>query len=242
MLNEEKTGSKPGENQAAGLAQFRSGDSQTAQVFARLRDDIMAGRLEPGRKLKIEELRKRYQAGASPLREALSTMCSDGLVERMDQRGFRVADVSIDDFNELLKTRCWLEERALRESIDHGETAWEEALVLAHHRLSRMDRTGNRGDLRLEDEWETAHRHFHMSLISACGSDIMIRFCDQLYDRNIRYRNISGTAAYPKRDIAAEHQQIFQASVGRDADQAVRLLISHYEATGDYFRDALAER
>lgn len=235
MLNE------PKDDRQTGLAQFRGGESQTAQVFARLREDIMAGHLEPGRKLKIEELRKRYDAGASPLREALSTMCSDGLVERIDQRGFRVAGVSIGDFNELLKTRCWLEERALRESIAHGDPAWEDSLVLAHHRLSRHNRTGDRGNLRLDEAWETAHRHFHMSLIAACGSDIMIRFCDQLYDRNIRYRNISGAAAYPKRDIAAEHQQIFEATVSRDADEAVRRLVGHYEATGEYFRDALAK-
>jgi len=238
MLNEPKISALP--SRRTGLTHFRNGESQTAQLFARLRDDIMAGRLEPGRKLKIDELRKRYDAGASPLREALSTMCSDGLVERIDQRGFRVADVSIDDFNELLKTRCWLEERALRESIAHGGTEWEEALVLAHHRLSRQARTGRRGNLRLDEDWEAAHRDFHMSLIAACGSNIMIRFCDQLYDRNIRYRNISGTAAYPKRDIDAEHRQIFEAALNHDADEAVRLLVAHYEATGDYFRDALA--
>lgn len=60
------------------------GESQTARLFIRLRNDILAGRLEPGRKLKIEDLRRTYCAGASPLREALSTMCTDGLVERID--------------------------------------------------------------------------------------------------------------------------------------------------------------
>ena len=41
----------------------------TSLVYARLREDILSGRLEPGRKLKIEDLREEYEVGASPLRE-----------------------------------------------------------------------------------------------------------------------------------------------------------------------------
>ena len=89
-------------------------ESITSRAYAQLRSDIMSGRLEPGRKLKIEELRKLYDVGTSPIREALSLLTSDKFVERIDQRGFRVATVSLSDFDELLKTRCWLEERALR--------------------------------------------------------------------------------------------------------------------------------
>ena len=127
--------------ESVGLARFGEGESRTARIFARLRNDIMTGRLEPGRKLKIEDLRRRYDSGTSTLREALSTMCADGLVERLDQRGFRVADVSVGAFDEFLKTRCWLEERAVRESVAQGDTAWEEDVVLAHHRLSKTPRT-----------------------------------------------------------------------------------------------------
>ncbi|HSG96047.1 MAG TPA: GntR family transcriptional regulator, partial [Afifellaceae bacterium] len=116
-------------------------ESLTSRIYARLRDDILAARLEPGRKLKIEELRSTYDVGASPIREALSLLVSDHLVERLDQRGFRVADVSSEEFNELRKTRCWLEERALRESITHGRADWEERVVLTGYRLSCLPRS-----------------------------------------------------------------------------------------------------
>ncbi|MGI9492376.1 MAG: GntR family transcriptional regulator, partial [Geminicoccaceae bacterium] len=61
----------------------------------------------------MDELRQAYGSGSSPIREALSLLTSDGLVERVDQRGFRVSLVSAETFDELLTTRCWLEERAL---------------------------------------------------------------------------------------------------------------------------------
>ncbi len=208
--------------------------SLTSQIYQRIRSDIIVGTLEPGLKLKIEELRQTYGTGASPVREALSLLTSDRLVERFDQRGFRVAHVSAEAFNELLKTRCWLEDRALRESIAHGGKEWEEGVVLAHYRLSRTPRSKTARTFVASAEWEQLHRQFHMALIAACGSAILTRFCEQLYDENIRYRNLAGASAYPKRDVNAEHREIVDAVLDRDADLAVERLTGHYEKTGAF--------
>ncbi|MEM6464673.1 MAG: GntR family transcriptional regulator [Pseudomonadota bacterium] len=211
------------------------GASLTAQLTDRLRDDILNGALPPGQKLKIETLREQYEVGASPVREALSMLTAEGLVQRLDQRGFRVSDISVSGFEELLRTRCWLEERALRESIASGSPAWEEGVLLAHHRLTKTPRTSGQSEV-ASPQWERAHRMFHMSLLSACGSDFLIGFCEQLYDLNIRYRNIAGTVAYPSRNVADEHQAICEAAIGRQADEAVRLLIAHYTDTGEFLK------
>jgi len=212
--------------------------SLTSRIYHRIRSDIIVGALEPGLKLKIEELRQSYGTGASPVREALSLLTSDRLVERIDQRGFRVAHVSAGAFNELLKTRCWLEERALRESIAHGGKDWEEGVVLAHYRLSRTPRSTTSKAFIANAEWEDLHRQFHRALISACGSSTLMRFCEQLYDENIRYRNLAGPSAYPKRDVNKEHEDIVKAALDRDADLAVARLTTHYQDTGAF----LAER
>jgi len=62
-----------------------------------LRGDIIKGVHAPGAKLAIKELCQRYDAGAIPMREALSRLATSGLVVAQDQRGFRVADVSRAD-------------------------------------------------------------------------------------------------------------------------------------------------
>ncbi|RVU85582.1 GntR family transcriptional regulator [Leucothrix sargassi] len=207
--------------------------SLTNQTYQRIYTMIIQGDLQPGVKLKIEELRKNLGTGASPVREALSLLTSDHLVERIDQRGFRVSHISSEGFTELLKTRCWLEERALRESMKAKDVHWEERLVLAHHRLKREPRT-------LEDtgkpnpEWESKHKDFHMTMLSACGSSILIKMCDQLYDQNIRYRNAAKTMAYPTRDVTSEHDEILQHILNHDADSAVAELVSHYTTTGEF--------
>lgn len=214
--------------------------SLTALTAARIRADILSGSWAPGTKLKISDLCARYEAGATPVREALSLLTSDALVERVDQRGFRVAKISRAEFSEVLKTRCWLEERALREAIAHGRRDWEEALVLAHHHLSRFPRSRESGGFDANPQWEVRHKTFHMALIAACGSAILLRYCDQLYDQNIRYRMIAGVSAYPSRRISDEHDAILNATLDRQPDAAVALLVAHYERTGRFLEERLS--
>src|SRR3990172_5019394 len=77
-----------------------------SSVYERLRQDVLTGELLPGHKLRIDALRLRYGVGASPVREALNRLVSEGLVTLEDQKGFRVAPVSLDELRELTHTRC----------------------------------------------------------------------------------------------------------------------------------------
>ncbi len=205
--------------------------SATRTAYLSLREMILSGALPPGQKLKIEDLRRRLQTGASPVREALSLLTSDMLVERIDQRGFRAAPASLANFEEILSLRCTLEDMALRKSISHTTADWEESLVLAHHRMRRVIGT---------DTFEDAHKSFHMALLKNANAPMLERYCSQLYDLNIRYRYLAaGGKSYQTRDIAAEHESILNAALNGDADAASEALLSHYRLTGDYLSSQL---
>src|SRR5579863_1497051 len=89
-------------------------------IYARLRRDILRGVFRPGERLRLDKLGERYGIGITPLREALNRLSAEELVNREEQRGFRVAPVSLSDLEELTKTLCWISELALRESIKNG--------------------------------------------------------------------------------------------------------------------------
>lgn len=215
------------------------GRSRTSFIYDRLRDDIVQGRFAPGAKLKIEELRARYDSGATPIREALSLLAADGLVERLEQRGFRVAEASAREFEELLALRCWTEERALRLSIAHGGKEWEEGIVLARYRLTSTSRVPPDVSHTRNVDWEKNHKSFHLSLVAGCGSATLLRMCNQLYDENSRYRYIARLSAYERTDVYREHEEIAEAVLARDADLAVERIIAHYKRTGDLLRQSL---
>lgn len=202
--------------------------SATHQAYLAIQNLIVTGALKPGEKLKIEGLRAKLDTGASPIREALSLLTSDNLVERMDQRGFRVAPTSQANFEEILELRCDLEDRALRKSIANRTEQWEENVVLCHHRMTRARQNADAA-------FEELHKAFHMVLISQCAAPILHKFCSQLYDLNIRYRYLAGSALnYQKRDVAQEHDEIMSAAISGNADRASGLLLAHYRATGAF--------
>ena len=210
-----------------------SGQTRTSGLYERLRHDLLGGRLAPGRRLPVKFLMDRYAAGQTPLREALNRLTADGLVTFQDQRGFTVAGISAAELVELTKTRCWLEEIALRQSMATATAAWEEALVLACHRLVRMRRSASDEGYQEHPAWEQLHRTFHRTLLAACGSRSLRGFCDQLADQLYRYRQLSVHKVYPRRDINAEHEAILHAVLGGRADDAVAALQSHYRSTAD---------
>ena len=207
-----------------------------SSVYDMMRQDILKGDLPPGEKLRVEYLRDRYGVGASPIREALNRLSVDGVVVRVDQKGFRVAEVSVAELDELIKTRCWLEETAIRESIAAGDDAWEERLVLAFHRLSKTPRSADQVTYAMNPDWEVLHRAFHLALIGACGSRWLISYCEQLNDLADRYRQL---AAYPRRNELDEHKAIMDAAVNRKPDDAVEVLVGHYRRTADIIRDSV---
>lgn len=213
--------------------------SLTSQIYESLRQDILRGTLPPGKKLRIDELKETYGIGASAIREALSMLTSDLLVQRIDHRGFRVVPVSRDGFDELLKTRCWLEERALRESMRSGDVAWEEAVVLANFHLLRIRRNESMDRFLASDAWEVQHKTLHKTIIGACRSDLLLQFCDKLYDLNIRYRRVAGSPIDSIRNVENEHTAIVQATLARDEERAVALLLAHYNGTADLVRNKL---
>ena len=202
--------------------------SATNAAYLKLRHLILTCELSARQKLKIEQLRKFLETGASPVREALNLLTSDMLVERIDQRGFRAAPVNKANFEEILLLRCNLEEIALRASIANANAEWEDRLVLRHHHMNRS------GPSNVPD-FEDAHKAFHMALLDNSGLPMLERYCSQLYDLNIRYRYLAaGGESYQKRDIAAEHQDILDAALNQDADSATEHLIEHYRRTGEY--------
>ncbi len=203
----------------------------TTAIYDSLRQEILGGMMEPGAKLAVDALARRFQAGGSPVREALSRLSSEGLVDRREQRGFSVAGVDLAQCRELVRTRVMLEGIALRESVAHRTDAWEEGVVLAFHRLSRVARSTAADRYVANPEWERLHGAFHEALIANCPSGWLLRFCRELREQADRYRQLAARHAFTRRNERDEHRGIMDAVLEGRTDEAVRLLGEHYSAT-----------
>lgn len=201
-------------------------------VLTRLRGDILKGDIGPGDRINIDRMRADYGVSLSPMREALSKLVGEGLVQSDANRGFRVAAVSLGELQEIFWLRVNLETMALTRAIERGDDAWEADIVAALHRLEKLSYIADRDASRPNEEWEEWHRRFHNALIAGGGAPLLEQFCNSLHDHADRYRRTFLRGNVQSRDTHQEHRDIAAATIGRDVQRACALMTAHLERTG----------
>jgi DNA-binding GntR family transcriptional regulator len=212
-------------------AEAASTGTRAEAICIQVRAEILSGARKPEARLRLEELKTRFGVSWSPLREALSRLVAEGLIQVDESRGYRVAPVSRAEMADALQMRKSLESMALAASIEKGDDAWEAELLAAHHRLSKLElKRAQREQL---EQWERWHRTYHELLWRACGSPILIQYCTQVNALFARYRRLFLSANPFDPNVADEHRSITHAVLARDAARACRLLEAHIERTGN---------
>ena len=203
----------------------------TPDIYEDLKRRLMNATLTPGHKLKPSDLQGDYGCSANTVREVLHRLVTIGLVEFEAQRGFRVRAVDQSTFNDVTKFRILLEQEGAERSMEKGGVAWEMQLNAAHHALvhiqTRILKTGDMEPYRAL--WSEAERHFHETLISACGSALIRRTHANIY-LQFRQQMMTLTEEFGETYfgmIAAEHQQILDAALARDAAGCALAIDTH---------------
>jgi DNA-binding GntR family transcriptional regulator len=215
-----------------------SSETQADRVFSTLRADILGCRLMPGVKLRINDIAAAAEVSLGAVREALSRLGAEGLVVAESQKGYHVAPLSLADFRDLTDARIEIERITLARSIANGDLEWETNLVAAWHRLSRTGEAQGIKPRFVSDQWAQAHAGFHQALVNACGSVKLLQIRAQLYEQAERYRRYSGYVSRVERNVAAEHQRIFDASIARDPVAATQAIADHLRLTADIIMDS----
>lgn len=214
------------------MARRGEADTISTQVRNQLRTDILGGCWAPGEKLPLLGLAERYDTSSTVVREALTRLTGDRLVELKPNRGFFVPELSLSelaDFNEL---RCLAEEFGISLAIERGDLRWESEVHAAHHTMERTPRYRPGDPHQVNEAWMLAHSAFHAKLIEACDVPVLIDLTTTLSDSTSLYRRWATPSNEAEhRDIEAEHRAILDAVTARDAKLAGKLLREHYTTT-----------
>jgi len=215
-----------------------AGDTLAAQVYDRLRDDIILALLRPGQKLTMDLLKERYGVGMTPLREALHRLSSSMLVTIENRRGFRVASISPAHLIEVISAREEVEVILLRAAFKNADVAWEARIVAAFHALMRASGSRpNHGPY--SAQWEAAHRGFHAALLSSARQPMLEEFHRSVWDHCARYRNLAYPGRTSVRSAFGGHKQLMEAAIARDVELACVLLRRHVNLATAHIRDSL---
>jgi GntR family carbon starvation induced transcriptional regulator len=155
------------------------------QCFEHIREKIINGVYLPGKKLAVVALAKEIEVGPTPVREALSRLTQTGLVEVIENQGFRVSSLSEAELRDLYQTFFQIESLALAQAIDRGDDEWASQVVAALYQLALVEDA----PLTLEryPVWAERNARFHAALVSGCASPCLIHIRNQLFVQFDRY-------------------------------------------------------
>ncbi|HIF9064427.1 TPA: GntR family transcriptional regulator [Photobacterium damselae] len=199
------------------------------RVMHQIRNDILNGEFDAGQKLILSDLKQRYNVGGSPLREAMVQLSWQKYVILKPQKGFWVADVSLDELKSIIKARLAIGNMALCEAMKHGDEKWELNILTTYHKLSRLDPNSPDFTLTL---WERRHKDFHMALISCKGAEFVMGLMSTIYDQQERYRHFllgSKFTHETQYHDNGEHEAMMKAVLDRNLDLACELVRQHTE-------------
>ncbi|MFR9798593.1 GntR family transcriptional regulator [Streptomyces sp. MS06] len=94
------------------------------QIADALRDEVLGGRLGPGREFTVKEIAEQYGVSATPVREALVDLAAQGLLEADQHRGFRVHEYSLGDYRGIVEARSLVTEGMLL-ALEGGHRSYE---------------------------------------------------------------------------------------------------------------------
>jgi GntR family carbon starvation induced transcriptional regulator len=203
----------------------------TERVYRTLRTAIVRCEFEPDQRLRVEELAQRYSVSSSPLREALCRLVEQGLVRSFENRGFRVAPITVEGIADLTRVRLLVEGEALRDALRHGDDRWEAELVACAHGLALVEQRLGDGPVALDDDWSVRHRAFHLATYGGSTSPLLAGLVEVLFDRAERYRRHSALHRQTPRRKHTEHQRLLAAVLARDEAKALELLHQHITGT-----------
>jgi GntR family carbon starvation induced transcriptional regulator len=203
--------------------------NQATIAYGLLKQDIINGIHQPGDKLLMSHLKESYDIGAGPMREALSQLVSDRLVTAISQRGFRVAEMSLEELTDIYDARAHLEALITELAVDRGDEDWEANVLGEAHKLSRVNEV-NSPDEMLK-VWDSRHKSFHGAIADGCQSNKLLELRASLLDQAERYRQLwlrqtvfSQSALEEKRH---EHAELVDALLARDKAKAKQLMYEH---------------
>jgi DNA-binding GntR family transcriptional regulator len=209
----------------AGAGTARQLDNRTLweQVRDRLREDILAGRLEPGTELSEVALAREFGTSRGPLREALGRLASEGLVTITPRRGAVVAQLSREEFIDAYQVREALETLAVRLAVPLMSDA-----EIAHLRelCELMDRAARANEVQVFFE---TNNSFHEALVRASRNRKLHDVHRILVGQMVPYLPRSLELRGNLQQSVAEHQAILAAIEERDSERAARLLAEHIE-------------
>jgi DNA-binding GntR family transcriptional regulator len=191
--------------------------SKAHAAYQELRGMILRGELAGGAPLNQEQLAAELGVSTTPLREALRSLESEGLVKSRTHRDVIVAPLDPHELLEIYDVRGHLDALAARLAAENLDDEARAEIEAAAQQLAEE-----------HDDPVAANRKFHRAIYLASKNSVLIEVLEALWNRSDRFRRFSLPMA-TREDVVAEHQRLAEVVLRGDGDAAEALMREHVQ-------------
>lgn len=202
------------------------------EVVEHLRDMIVESVLAPGQRIAEGELCEQLGISRTPMREALKVLASEGLVELRPNRSARVAEITLEEIDELFEAVSGIERMAGELATERMTDRDLDRLRDLHRRMERHLRNGQR------HEYFRLNQETHNSFVNLAGNSILVAIHANLMVKVRRARYLAILSVDRWRESVEEHAAILEAFTDRDAERAGKLIMAHVRRTGEVVKQS----
>jgi DNA-binding GntR family transcriptional regulator len=209
--------------------------SVVSLAYDRIRTLILTGDIAPGTRLGQVDLAERLGVSRTPVREALRRLDAEGLVDFQDNRGFRVAELAIEDVVRRLEVRLLLEPGIARLA---AERATEQDLAALDANVRREERA--RTAVAVHD----ASREFHLLVAAATHNGALVATIEGLWLIEVGRRLLAERRSAPDWQASdlEGHRAVVAAIRDRDGARAAVLMEAHVRDALRHWQPKLDEQ
>ena len=207
-------------------------DVAPASVYARLRQDVLSGRLVANERLKVSLLAERYQTSANPVREALQQLRGEGLVVISPNRGARVRQIDADFVRDIYEIEAQIEPYLTRWFVGVCTDADIAALEAIQAEIAAL----NFADIAAHSSLDTQfHRRMYAQHYNRHAVDLWWSHREVLGAINAGQQ----VSLRRQREVLQEHEALIAALKDHDEDRAARIISQHVQGSGKHITDRL---
>lgn len=203
------------------------------EVLERLRDMIIEGRLAPGQRINEGLVGAQLGVSRTPLREAIKTLASEGLVEIQPAKGAIVRKFSARDLLQILEVLKTLEQLGGRMACAQASEETIAALRAMHDEMMALYAKRDRLD------YFKLNQAIHSALVAASGNAVLVEMHGTLQARIKRLRFIGNEGPEKWAGAVAEHEEMMTALAKRDGEALAAAIGKHMDSTLVRVRDVL---
>ena len=217
----EKTAEEPVKSHIATIG----ADNLRQQIRRAVEAAIVVGELEPGELYSAPALGERFGVSATPVREAMLELATDGFVVTERNRGFRVVEVSEGDLDEISKIRLLLE---VPTTVEVARTITSEQLDELSVIADEISVAADEGEL---IPYLDLDRRLHGELISLLGNTRLVYLVDRLRRQTRLFGLGELVASGSLHESAQEHHGLIKAMRAHDLKATETIITSHIKHT-----------